>query len=263
MDYYGLFVFFTYGALTGSFLNVCIFRIPNGGSVVSPPSNCPLCGNRIKLYDNLPIISFLLLRGKCRGCGGPISFRYPLIEFTTGVLWALVYYTFGLTLQLAFALFFVSVLVVLSAIDYDTKTIPNKIVLPSMIVSLLSVTTYLLHAKTLPLVDNTGIWGVPLGFMLGGGLLYLSAVIGSFLLKKEAIGGGDIKLAAFVGMYLGGYVLVALFIGFLLTALVGVTLILSGKMHVKDKVPFGPFFTTGALITMLLGPELWSAYLNV
>lgn len=263
MDYFIAVVIFILGLAVGSFLNVCAHRIPKKESIAYPPSYCTSCGNKIKAIDNIPILSYLFLGGKCRACGSRISLKYPLIEIITGTLWVATYYHFGLNPQLLYGLFFVTILVLLSAIDYDTQRIPNKILLPSIGLSVLFLSLYLLRFETPPIIDSLDEqWSIA-GFFMGGGLLYLLAIMAHFIFKKDAIGGGDIKLASFIGLYLGGYVLLALFISFFLGAIVGITLIAASKKEAKDMIPFGPFMAAGSILTVFFGPQLWVSYLSL
>ncbi|MDI6815577.1 MAG: prepilin peptidase [Actinomycetota bacterium] len=256
------FVFFIFGLIIGSFLNVCAYRIPRNESIAYPPSHCPACGSDVKAIDNIPVISYLLLRGRCRGCRENISLKYPAIELLTGVLWVASYYSFGLRMELPYALFFITTLILLSAIDLDTKTIPNKILLPAMALSVLLLLLYFAGLKTPPIVANMEATGAIIGFFAGGGFLYVVAMLAPLIFKKEAMGGGDIKLAAFMGLYLGGYVMLALFIGFFLGAVVGVILISKNRESGQEMIPFGPFLAAGSIITLFFGPQMWHAYLS-
>jgi leader peptidase (prepilin peptidase)/N-methyltransferase len=184
-----------------------------------------------------------------------------LIESITGLLWVGAYYHFGLTSEFAYSLFFITVLVVLSAIDYETKTIPNKILLPAIAISVLFLPLNLIKLETLPVISGLDVTAAILGFFIGGGFLYLIAILAPLIFKKEAMGGGDIKLAAFMGLYLGGYVLLALFIGFFLGAVIGVVLMARNKQSAQDMIPFGPFLAAGSIITTFFGPQLLSGYL--
>ncbi len=263
MDYFFTAVFFIFGTVIGSFLNVCAYRVPKGESIAYPASHCPSCGEAIHHIDNIPIVSYLILGGKCRSCGSKISLKYPTIELLTGVLWAVTYSRFGFTLELGCGLFFITMLIVLSAIDYDIKIIPNKVLIPAMIISALLLVLYPLNIKTIPLIENLSSgWAIG-GFLVGGGLLYLIAVMAHLFFKKDAMGGGDIKLAAFIGLYLGGYVLLALFISFALGAIVGMVMISRDKKSAKEMIPFGPFMAAGSILTIFFGPQLWMGYLNI
>jgi len=263
MDYFYTIAFFIFGAVIGSFVNVCAYRIPKGESIAYPPSHCPSCGEAIRYADNIPVVSYLILGGKCRSCGSRISLKYPIIELLTGALWAITYSRFGLSLELGYGLFFITILIVLSAIDYDIKIIPNKVLIPAMIISALLLVLYPLNIKTIPLIENLSSgWAIG-GFFVGGGLLYLIAIMARLFFKKDAMGGGDIKLAAFIGLYLGGYVLLALFISFALGAIVGIVMISRDKKSAKEMIPFGPFMAAGSILTIFFGPQLWLGCLSI
>jgi len=254
-------LFFMIGTAVGSFLNVCAYRIPKGESIAFPASHCPSCGAQIKPLDNIPIVSYVLLGGRCRNCKQKISLKYPAVELLAGILWAAAYYHFGLGIELIYGLFFITVLVVLSAIDYDTKTIPNKILLPATVITLLMLPLYFLNIETPPTITGMNAGDSLIGLLAGGGFLLLVAILGPVIFKKNAMGMGDVKLAAFMGLFLGGYVLLALFIGFFIGAVVGIALIATGKRTAKDMIPFGPFLASGAIITVFIGPQLWKGYL--
>jgi len=262
MDLPVIALFFITGTAVGSFLNVCAYRIPKGESIAFPSSHCPFCGVQIKPLDNIPIISYILLGGRCRNCKGKISSKYPVIELLSGALWAAAYYHFGLGVELIYGLFFITVLVLLSAIDYDTKTIPNKILLPAIAITIISLPLYFLNIETLPTIAGMNVIDSLIGLLAGGGFLFLVAILGPVIFKKNAMGMGDVKLAAFMGLFLGGYVLLALFIGFFIGSVVGILLIALGKRTMKDMIPFGPFLAAGAITTIFIGPQLWNSYLT-
>ena len=263
MDYlYGP-SFFILGLAIGSFLNVCAYRIPKGESIIFPPSHCTECNHQIRAVDNIPVLSFILLGGRCRNCGSKISLRYPLVELITGVLWAASYFHFGLQLELAYALFFVTILVTVSAIDLETRLIPDRLLLPAILISLFYLALYLMKLDTIPIVNDLNkLWSIA-GFFAGGGLLFLIALVAQPIFKKDVMGGGDIKLAAFTGLYLGEYVFLALFIGAFLGALTGVILIAANKKGMQDVIPFGPFIAMGSILTVFYGPQLWGSYLSL
>ncbi|MFQ5950422.1 MAG: prepilin peptidase, partial [Nitrospiria bacterium] len=186
-------VVFILGLLIGSFVNVCIYRLPRGESIVFPPSHCPSCAKPVKPYDNIPILSFILLRGKCRSCGVPISWQYPLVELVHALGYTFILHQFGLSPQaLVYALFFSS-LVVVSFIDLSHQIVPDVITLPGMALGLIVASTILPLGPINSLV----------GLTLGGGLFYLVAVLSIAFLKKEGLGGGDIKLIAMIGAFIG------------------------------------------------------------
>lgn len=249
------------GLAIGSFLNVCICRIPAGLSVVHPPSKCPSCRTPIRPIDNIPVLSFLLLRGKCRSCGAPISWRYPVIEAMTGIAFVLVYYKYGLSASALAAAFFVSVLIVVSFIDLDAERIPNKIILPALAMGALVALPGFFGFEVVPLVGSGPLQPV-IGFFAAGGSLLAIALIASLFFKKDAMGGGDVKLAAFAGLFLGGYAMVALFLSFLIGAIAGAIVLIFGIRKRGETIPFGPFIALGSIVAMAAGPQIWRAYLS-
>lgn len=244
---------FILGLLIGSFLNVCIYRIPAGVSIVSPPSRCPHCGSSIRWYQNIPILSFLILGGKCGSCRAGISWRYPAIEALTGALFVLVFISFDMSAATAVYWLFVAALVVITFIDLDHQIIPDVISLPGIVVGFLCS----FAVPWLSWRDSL------LGILLGGGSLYLVAFLYEFLTKKEGMGGGDIKLLAMLGAFLGWKaILPIIFISSLIGSLVGVPLMLVKKADSKLAIPFGPFLALGALIYLFWGPQLIAWYLS-
>ena len=246
---------FVFGAIIGSFLNVCIARIPAEESILRPASHCPRCGSPIRPWDNIPIFSYVvLLRGHCRDCQSPIAARYPLVEALTGGLFVLVVYRFGISPIVIAYLAFVAALVVVSFIDLDHQIIPDAISLPGTLVGLL--------------LARLG-YGVSLtesfdGALLGGGLLYAVAAGYEWLKGREGMGGGDIKLMAMVGSFLGWKaVLVTLIVGSLFGAIVGVAMILGRGADSNVPIPFGPFLAVGALVALLYGNQLLGWYFHL
>lgn len=245
------------GLLIGSFLNVVIYRVPAGESVVSPPSHCPGCDTPIAPRDNIPVLSWILLRGRCRTCGAPISVRYPLVELLTGLLFGLMAWRFGLSWELPAFLYLVAVGVALSAIDLDTRRLPNVLTLPSYVVAGLLL---LLPAWLDSRWDDYGraLAGAAILF----GLYFLLALI-----YPAGMGFGDVKLAGVLGMYLGwlgwGVLLVGGFLGFLLGAVVGVALMVVKRAGRRSALPFGPFMVAGALLGIVVGQPIFDWYLNL
>jgi leader peptidase (prepilin peptidase)/N-methyltransferase len=240
-------VFALAGAAVGSFLNVCICRIPEGLSIVSPSSRCPQCGHPIRFYDNTPIISYLLLRGKCRDCRGRISPRYPLVEFLTAVFAWILFRKFGLT-PAYFAVFvFVCTLIVVTFIDLDQQIIPHVITLSGIpVFALLAVFFMGLSA-----VDAF------LGVMIGAGILYFVAVYYEALTGREGMGGGDVNLLAMLGAFLGWKsLLFILLVSSLLGAVVGLAIILVKGKDMRYAVPFGPFLCAAAVFHLFFGTTL-------
>lgn len=241
-------IIFIIGLIVGSFLNVCIYRIPRNLSVIKPFSFCPKCKNTIKPWHNVPIISYLLLRGKCAYCGEKISVKYPIVESINGVLYILSYMFFGLDIALPFILFFLSSLIVISFIDLEFQIIPDVISISLILLGLL--VSFLPHS-----VDNlvTNIKESILGILVGGGILLIIAII-----SKGGMGGGDIKLNAGVGALLGWQASVlTIFIGSLIGAIIGLIIL---KRTGSRKIPFGPFLSLGAIITLFFGKEILRLY---
>ncbi|PZU48256.1 MAG: prepilin peptidase [Microbacterium sp.] len=250
-----------FGALIGSFLNVVIWRVPQGMSIVHPPSACPNCGSRVAPYDNVPVISYLVLRGRCRNCHEPISARYPLIEAATGVVFALV--TLGAFLNwwplavLPALLYFAAISIALTMIDLDTHRLPNVIVFPSYFV----VGALLILASVL-----TGDYVALLRAAIGG-----AALFGAYLLLTIAypggMGGGDVKLAGVLGMILGWFgwasLIVGAFAAFLVGGIVGIALMLGRRASRKSAIPFGPWMLLGAWIGIAAGESVARWYLNM
>ncbi len=245
------------GLLIGSFLNVVVWRVPRGESVVSPPSACPSCGTQIRPRDNVPVVSWLLLRGRCRDCGEPISARYPLVEAGTAVLFALVAVRFGADPVLPAYLYLAAVGLALALIDLDTHRLPDVLTLPSYVVAVV-----LLAAAALLGSDS----GDLVRAVLGGVVAYVFYFALRFA-YPAGMGGGDVKLAGVLGLYLGwigwGALAAGLFLGFLLGGVFGVALIAARRGGRKTKVPYGPFMLLGALVALFAGQPLADAYLRV
>jgi leader peptidase (prepilin peptidase) / N-methyltransferase len=231
----------------GSFLNVVVARVPIGRSVVHPPSACMECSSEIAWYDNVPVLSWLLLRGRCRTCGTSISWRYPAVELSTALLVAGCFWKFGLSWDAAVASFFCIVLVVLSAIDIDRRIVPNKIVLPAAVIVLVAQTV--LH----PSLE----W---LAAGLGASLFLLLAA----LAYPRGMGMGDVKLALLLGFALGRTVPMAMFAG-MVSALVPSAVLFArhGSAARKMAIPFAPFLALGGLLGLFAGHSLLHAYLNL
>ncbi|MEW6682424.1 MAG: A24 family peptidase [Nitrospirota bacterium] len=242
------------GALIGSFLNVCIHRLPRGESIVRPGSRCPECTTPIHPLDNIPIVSFLWLRGRCRSCGARIAIRYPAVEALNAAGYILIWYRFGPTPDAAVYAVFYSALLIVTFIDWDHQIIPNRITLPGIAIGLLSAATVLAG----------GFVDALLGAVLGGGLLYAVAVGSEWLLKKEGMGLGDVKLLAMIGAFLGWKaVLLTVFVGSLSGSVIGLILMATRVKQRGDPIPFGPFLVLGAMAALFAGPELIGWYLRL
>lgn len=248
------------GLLIGSFLNVVVWRVPRGESVVSPPSACPRCGRRIAARDNVPVVSWLLLRGRCRGCGEPISVRYPLVEGGTALLFAGAAAVVGPSWVLPAVLYLVAVGVALTLIDLDVHRLPDAIVLPSYPVA----AALLLLADLAP---GDGLDGGAWLRALVGGVALLAFYFLLLVLWPGGMGMGDVKLAGLLGLYLGwfgwGALLVGAFGAFVLGGVFSVVLLATGRAQRKSGVPFGPWMIAGAFLGIAVGEPLWHAYLSV
>ena len=245
------------GLVIGSFLNVVIYRVPRGESVVRPRSHCPECGEEVRPRDEVPLVSWVLLKGRCRDCSAPISPRYFIVELLTGVLFAAIAARFGFSAELPAYLYLAAISVALALIDLDVRKLPNSLTLPS----------YLVGAVLLAVAAVVGHDGGALLRAFGGmAALYVAFFLLAFA-YPGGMGFGDVKLAGVLGLYLGwlgwGSVVVGAFSGFVLGGLVGVGLILFGGAGRKSKVPFGPFMVTGALLAVFIGQTVASGYLSV
>jgi leader peptidase (prepilin peptidase)/N-methyltransferase len=268
-------VVFAFGLIVGSFLNVCIVRLPRGGSVVTPPSHCPRCKSGIKFYDNIPLISFLLLRGKCRNCGEPISWRYPLVELMNALFYVWIVSVFWIGGEAFIMMALCSSLIVITVIDYDHLIIPDRITLPGMLVGL-TLAPFFMSPLGDPLpfhLDSllphagpylTGFLNSLIGLVLGGGPLLAIGWIWEKLRHVEAMGGGDVKLMGMVGSFLGWKgALLTIMLGALAGSVVGVLLIVLKKHKMEKLIPFGPFLAAGAVASAFYGPDIVLWYLGL
>ena len=249
------------GLAIGSFLNVCIYRIPRADISIHSPrrSFCPECHTPIKPYDNIPVLSYLLLRGKCRHCRAAISVLYPVVELTTAGVYLFLYYHFGLTLEFLLALVFITLLIPISVIDAQHYIIPNVLIVTGLILGFVIVCGIAYDRA-----DVSYLFIRLIGAIAGGTALWLVAIIGSAILRKKAMGGGDIKLMALNGLFLGAWPELAMVIAFsaFSGAIVGTTLILSGIKDRQSPIPYGPFLAAAAVIVLLWGENLWRIYLQ-
>jgi leader peptidase (prepilin peptidase)/N-methyltransferase len=240
-------LFFVLGSIVGSFLNVCIYRIPRDRSIVWPGSSCPACNVPIRFFDNIPFLSYLILRGRCRKCGTYISIRYPLVELITAILFALSYKTTGLSLELPVALIFACLLIVISFIDLDFMIIPDILSLGGLVLGI----GFSFLRPTFSYIDSL------LGVAVGGGVLFVIAKTYELLRKREGMGGGDIKLLGMIGAFCGiKGVIFSLVSGSLIGTVVGIPLMIIKGEGAKYALPFGPFLSLGALLYMLIGTEI-------
>jgi leader peptidase (prepilin peptidase)/N-methyltransferase len=243
------------GLCVGSFLNVCIHRLPRGGSLLRPRSRCPGCEYELSWYDNIPVLSYLLLLGRCRRCRTRISLRYPVVELLTAAVFVLHYAVFGWTALMVVRVLFACALVVLFAIDLEHQILPNVITLPGLAAGLI-----------FSLVFPPGVLDALLGALVGGGVLWLIGEAYFRMTGQEGMGGGDVKMLAMVGAFLGWkLVLVTLIVSSIAGSLFGLIVILSRRGNLKQALPYGTFLAVGALLASLAGERIvdWYAGLYV
>lgn len=240
-----------FGALIGSFLNVCIYRLPRHESIVWPGSHCPACDKPIAWYDNVPLLSYLWLAGRCRSCRVRIPLRYPLVEAANAVGYVIIFSVFGPSWTAALYALLYSALLVVAGTDLTHKIIPNVITLPGIVVGLIGAGT------VLPVT----LFNAVLGVAVGGGLLWILAWLSPYLFGKEGMGGGDIKLMAMVGAFFGWKpALLTIMIGSLTGSVIGIALIASRILRRDEYIPFGPFLVFGALLSMFFAQPLIDWY---
>jgi leader peptidase (prepilin peptidase)/N-methyltransferase len=242
-----------FGAVIGSFLNVCIHRLPRGESIVWPSSACPHCKRELAWFENIPVASFLALRAKCRGCGQPISIRYPIIEALTAVMFAAALWEYGPGVLLASRLVFGCGLIVLFAIDLEHHLLPNAITLPGIGVGF-----------AFSFFTEPGWPASLIGMLAGGGALYAIAEAYYRIRHEEGLGMGDVKMLAMVGAFLGWKLtLVTLMMASFAGSIVGVLLIVFGRGTMKYALPFGTFLAAGAVLAAVSGPAILAWYLGL
>jgi leader peptidase (prepilin peptidase) / N-methyltransferase len=257
-------IVFALGASVGSFINVVVYRIPAGLSVLWPPSRCPHCLNQLKAYDNVPVFGWLWLKGRCRYCKSKISRRYPVVEAVTGVIFLLVFLLFKVSILTIGYWAFCSWLLALSLIDLDTMTLPNQLTQSGLVLGIIFqiIIGFFPEGSLQGSIRHLmmGIVGAVIGLWLFDGI----ALLGSIALGKTAMGAGDAKLAAMMGAWLGWkYLLLAGFIACAVGALVGGVSITLSKRKFGQKIPFGPFLAFGAAIALFGGEAILSAYLQL
>jgi len=242
-----------FGALIGSFLNVCIYRLPLGKSIVWPASACPHCSRELFWYENIPVASFVVLRGRCRTCAGPISVRYPLIEALTALMFALAWWYYGPGLLLLSRLVFGCALLVLFAIDLEHHLLPNAITLPGIIVGF-----------AFSVFTEPGWLASLIGILVGGGILYLVAEAYYRVRREEGLGMGDVKMLAMVGAFVGWQLtLLTLMLASFSGTIIGLALIITKRGGMKYALPFGTFIALGAAAAATVGPAVLRWYLGL
>jgi leader peptidase (prepilin peptidase)/N-methyltransferase len=246
-------IFFILGAMVGSFLNVCIYRLPKEESIIWPGSHCPHCMKPIKFYDNIPLVSYLLLKGKCRYCREPISIQYPIIEGVTALSSLFLIIRFGPSLGYLVYFAFIAALIVIAVIDLYHQIIPDVISLPGIGVGLL----------TSIIIPQITFFDSLIGILIGGGSLFLVATLYQWLFKREGMGGGDIKLLAMIGAFLGWKaVILTILSSSLIGSITGITIMVLKGKDFKYAIPFGPFLSLGAVIALFCQNEIIFWYLQ-
>jgi leader peptidase (prepilin peptidase)/N-methyltransferase len=249
LQIFGDIIAFVLGTIIGSFANVCIYRLPWRQSLLFPGSHCPHCQQAIRPWHNVPLLSYVYLGGRCADCQTTISWRYPLVELLCGLLYVFLYRQFGFSGQSLVLTLLATSLLIVSCIDLEHKIVPDVITLPGILAGLFASLFF----------TSVGFINAIVGVCLGGGLFFLIAI-----LSRGGMGGGDIKLVAMIGAFLGWQaVLVTIFLGALSGALVGISLMMLKKKGRKDPVPFGPFLAIGALMTMVWEQDLVIWYMHL
>jgi leader peptidase (prepilin peptidase)/N-methyltransferase len=240
------------GLMIGSFLNVCIYRLPRGLSPVRPRSGCPQCGRPLAWYDNVPVVSYAILRGRCRSCRTRISPMYPIVELVTATTFLAGYLWYGPSLALAVKLLFACAMIVLFVVDLQHKLLPNVITIPGIVLGLL-----------LSEVTGPGWWASLLGAVIGAGSLFAIAEIYYFVRHEEGLGMGDVKMLGMIGAFLGWkLVLVTLVLSSFLGSIVGMGVLVAKKESMKYALPFGTFLAVGALVAIAAGDAMLAWYLG-
>ena len=247
-------IIFIFGMCIGSFLNVCIYRLPESKSIADPPrSICPSCKSHIRFYDNMPVLSYIWLKGRCRNCNAPISFRYPLVELMNGIVAVALLFKFGLSVESFVYFVFISSLIVITFIDLDHQIIPDIITLPGIPMGLIA--SFALPTITLK--------ASALGLLIGGGSLWFVAWAYNLIAHRDGMGGGDIKLLAMIGTIIGWKgVIFTIFASSVIGSCVGITMMLIKGKNMKFAIPFGPFLSIGAIAYVFFGAQFIAWYLS-
>jgi leader peptidase (prepilin peptidase)/N-methyltransferase len=247
-------IIFIFGMCIGSFLNVCIYRLPESKSIADPPrSICPSCKSHIRFYDNIPVLSYIWLKGRCRDCDAPISFRYPLVEMMSGSFAVGLLLTFGLSLESLVYFVFISSLLIITFIDLDHKIIPDIISLPGIPIGLVA-------SFALPTITFKA---SALGLLIGGGGLWFVAWAYNLIAHRDGMGGGDIKLLAMIGTIIGWKgVIFTIFTSSVVGSCVGITMMLIKGKNMKFAIPFGPFLSIGAIAYVFFGSQFIAWYFS-
>ena len=255
-------VAFAFGLCFGSFLNVIVYRLPLKMSVVTPPSSCPACKNRLGFFELIPLLGFFLLRGRCRHCGVKISVRYPLVELLTALLFLIVFYHFGFSFQALFFLILLYILFAITLIDFEHRIVPNSLVAAgiscAVIFHLPAIVNYFIQIPGSLLLTTTPLDALA-GMLVGAGLMLII-----ILASRGGMGAGDMKLLGMIGLFVGlRGVAVVMLVGFIFGALVGIFLMIIGRAKRKDALPFAPYLALATVVEVFWGQALWSWYLKL
>jgi len=247
-------IIFIFGMCIGSFLNVCIYRLPTSKSIADPPrSICPSCNSPIRFYDNIPVLSYIWLKGRCRNCDAPISFRYPMVELMNGIVAMGLLFKFGLSLESLVYFVFISSLLVITFIDLDHQIIPDIITLPGIPMGLVA-------SFALPTISFKA---SALGLLIGGGSLWFVAWLYNLIARRDGMGGGDIKLLAMIGTIIGWKgVIFTIFASSVMGSCIGITMMLIKGKNMKYAIPFGPFLSIGAIAYVFVGSQIIAWYFS-
>jgi leader peptidase (prepilin peptidase) / N-methyltransferase len=254
---------FTFGACIGSFLNVVVYRIPANLSLIHPPSRCPHCLHKLGMTENVPVFGWLWLRGCCRWCKAKISSRYPIVEAVTGLIFILVFWQYGYSLETIGYCVFLSWLLALSLIDLDTMTLPGVLTKSGLVLGLIFQGIIGWQTAQVQGIANQLMFGIG-GAVLGIWLLEIIALLGSIMLGQQAMGDADGKLMATIGAWIGWkYVLVSSFIACGVGSIIGGGAIALGIIGKKQPIPFGPFIALGGAVSLFFGEEIIKAYIDI
>lgn len=257
VDIAGAFLFGVVGLLVGSFLNVCIDRLPRDRSVVSPPSHCDACGHRLGLGDLIPIVSYIVLRGRCRYCQARISGKMLWVELATGLIFALLYWHYGLSPQFGILAYYAALFIVVFVIDIEHELILNKVVYPALIVALLL--SLVPQPWLTRWVITTGIANAAFGGAVGFAIFLLIAVV-----SRGGMGWGDVKLVALIGLATGfPLVLFAIVLAAIIGTIVAVALMIARRRRFRETLPFGPFLAVATMITLVWGSDVLAWYMGL
>jgi len=252
---------FILGLIIGSFLNVCIYRLPLEQSIIKPPSHCINCGTRLELLDLVPVLSYIFLKGKCRHCGVKISAKYPAVELLTALLFTLLFYKYSLSIYFIAAIYITAILIAVFFIDYEHKIIPDELVIAGLVGGIILVIYNIFNP--IWIYGDRNWWNPLVGMVTGSGFLFIVALIGLIIYKTDdAMGMGDVKIFAPIGIFLGWKMtILALTISIFLCGIISLSLIITRLKSRQDAIPFGPFIVIGTFVTLMWGWDILNWYI--